>query len=117
MGAVREYNLTIAPGWLAPDGHWRKVWTVNGQTPGPTIECEEGDTLRVNVQNSAPVAITMHFHGQIQRKPWYDGVPGVTQYPILSQGEFSYEFVAEPYGIYWYHSHVSGTYDDGIRGM
>lgn len=43
-------------------------------------------------------------------------MPGVTQWPILPKDRFTYEFLVENYGAFWYHSHTMGTYDDGIRG-
>lgn len=111
------YNLTLATDWLAPDGYWRKVYTINGQSPGPALECNEGDTLRVHVQNHLPFSASIHFHGIEHKKtPWMDGVPGVTQFPILPQDNFTYEFVVRDYGAYWYHTHVADYFEDGIRG-
>lgn len=97
--ATREVNLTVTPKWLAPYGHWRSVYTINGQTPGPLLDGDEGDTFLVHVTNNLPVEITMHFHGIYQKKPWNDGVPGVTQWNILSYGTFTYEWTAEQYGL------------------
>jgi FtsP/CotA-like multicopper oxidase with cupredoxin domain len=34
-----------------------------------------------------------------------DGVAGVTQDAVPIGGEFSYRFVADQVGTYWYHSH------------
>jgi len=46
-----------------------------------------------------------------------DGVPGVTQEPIPSGGNFTYEFsTGSEYGFFWYHSHVRAYYNDAIRG-
>lgn len=99
--AVVEYDLDVSAKWLAPDGHWRKTYAINGQTPGPLIECTQCDTLRVRVHNSLSISISIHWHGQIQRRGWMDGVPGVTQWPILSRDTYEYEFVCEEYGMYW----------------
>ena len=38
----------IAPGMIA------RLWGYNGQSPGPTIECVEGDKLRIFVTNKLP---------------------------------------------------------------
>ncbi|KIW52025.1 hypothetical protein, variant 3 [Exophiala xenobiotica] len=46
-----------------------------------------------------------------------DGVPGVTQFPIPPQGNFTYRFsTGSEYGIYWYHSHFRAYYNDAVRG-
>lgn len=56
---------------------------------------------------------TMHWHGQHNRAtPYMDGVPYVTQCPILPGAKFRYQFVAENAGTHFWHSH-SG--DDNIE--
>ena len=48
---------------------------------------------------------------------WADGVFGVTQCPINSGGSFLHQFNARGQtGTYWYHSHYSLQYCDGLRG-
>lgn len=72
---VREYNLTLQATWTAMDGNPRVVLTINGQSPGPAIEADEGDTLRIQVENKMFVEATMHWHGVFQLdKYWNDGV-------------------------------------------
>ncbi len=48
---------------------------------------------------------------------WMDGVPYVTQCPILPQQTFTYRFLAEPAGTHWYHSHFKNQRLDGLFGM
>lgn len=36
---------------------------VNGQTPGPVLEFNQGNCVVVNVHNKSPYNITVHFHG------------------------------------------------------
>ena len=45
-----------------------------------------------------------------------DGVPFVTQQPIVPGGTFTYEFVATPAGSHMYHSHHNAT-DQVGRGL
>lgn len=56
--------------------------------------------------------------GLVQNGTAYsDGVPGVTQYPILPGGNLTLQFsTAGQYGFFWYHSHTRGYYADGVRG-
>ena len=68
-----------------------------------------------------PVSISeppQHWHGIYQKKSnWADGVTGVTQCPIKPHGSFLHEFNAQNQsGTYWYHSHFSSQYCDGLRG-
>jgi FtsP/CotA-like multicopper oxidase with cupredoxin domain len=98
---VREWNIIaldidieIAPGVFFP------AWTYNGQVPGPTFRCREGDLLRFHFANGSTHPHTIHFHGF--HPPSMDGVE-----PIIQPGEaFTYEFKARPFGVHPYHCHV-----------
>ncbi|KAF2764148.1 putative multicopper oxidase, type 1 [Teratosphaeria nubilosa] len=117
-GQVREYALTLEAAWLALDGNHRQVLTVNGSTPGPAIEVDEGDTLRVNVCNNGFSEATMHWHGIYQSSAyWNDGVPGVTQWPLEPRNCYTYEMkLQNQTGIYFYHGHFGPAFADGQRG-
>merc|ERR1712230_47987 len=118
LGALRSYNFTIHEGDRAPDGVMRKVYLINDQQPGPLIEADEGDDLEIFVQNNLRVEQTIHWHGLLQRgTAEMDGVPGVTQFPIPANGNFTYRFsTASEYGFFWYHSHFRAYYNDAVRG-
>ncbi|KAF8673547.1 hypothetical protein HU200_048630 [Digitaria exilis] len=84
------------------------VAVVNGQLPGPAIEVREGDTVAINVINKSRYNITIHWHGVKQRlNCWADGVPMITQCPILPNHSMTYRFnVTGQEGTLWWHSHV-----------
>lgn len=44
-----------------------------------------------------------------------DGPSGVTNCPIQPGDSYTYQFVANPSGTHWYHSHTDGQYPDGLR--
>ncbi|KAF0358077.1 multicopper oxidase [Gigaspora margarita] len=116
-GNEKVYDLTISRGSNAPDGFKRDMFLINGQFPGPLIECNKGDTLVINVKNELDEDTTIHSHGMFQRgTPWYDGVPGQTQCGIPSKGSLTYKFKVEQSGTYWYHSHSRTQYIEGIIG-
>ena len=48
--------------------------------------------------------VTLHWHG-VDVPNAMDGVAGVTQDAVPVGGEFTYRFVAEQAGTFWYHSH------------
>ncbi|CAI6098433.1 unnamed protein product [Clonostachys chloroleuca] len=116
--AVRKYNLTITNAWRAADGHGRPIFLMNGQSPGPLIEGEEGEEIEVFVDNQLATETTMHWHGVYQvDRPWNDGVPGVTQYSIQPRDNYTYRFtVQQQYGSYFYHGHFGPAFADGQRG-
>ncbi|RCV39284.1 hypothetical protein SETIT_8G211000v2 [Setaria italica] len=84
------------------------VTVVNGQLPGPAIEVTEGDSVAVLLVNKSPYNITIHWHGVKQwLNCWADGVPMVTQRPILPNHNFTYRFnVVGQEGTLWWHAHV-----------
>ncbi|RYO91084.1 hypothetical protein DL766_003352 [Monosporascus sp. MC13-8B] len=92
---------------------------VNGQSPGPLIEANTGDTVRVHVNNlMANWSTTIHGHGIDQKgTTWMDGVMGVSQCGIHPGRSFTYEFrVIDQRGTFWWHAHHSVQYSDGIYG-
>ncbi len=98
---LREYELEakdreieVAPGVFYP------AWTYNGQVPGPTLRCTEGDRVRIKFTNRGSHAHTVHFHGVHPSS--MDGAFEVV-YPGQS---YNYEFDAEPFGLQLYHCHT-----------
>jgi hypothetical protein len=81
-----------------------KCWGYNGQVHGPTLECVEGDRIRIYVTNKLSEATTVHWHGIILPNGM-DGVGGLTQAPIEPGETFKYEFTVWQHGTFMYHSH------------
>ena len=73
----KEFHLVAEPvvRELAP-GMKAHLWGYNGQSPGPTIECVEGDKVRMFVTNRLPEHTTIHWHG-ILLPNGMDGVGGL----------------------------------------
>ncbi|KAF7820365.1 laccase-15-like [Senna tora] len=73
----------------------KKILTVNGKFPGPTLYVTKGETIIVDVYNKANYNITLHWHGVKQpRYPWSDGPEYITQCPI---GEWWKSDISEVY--------------------
>lgn len=80
-------------------------YSINGTTPGPTITAAPGDLVEVHLTNAnVKEGVALHWHG-IDVPNAEDGVAGVTQDAVLPGHSFTYRFVAEDAGTYWYHSH------------
>jgi FtsP/CotA-like multicopper oxidase with cupredoxin domain len=88
----------------------------NGQWPGPTIKVTQGDRVRVVVTNNLKETTGVHFHGVLFDDFFQDGVPFVTQKPIVPGETYTYEFVANNAGSLMYHSHHNAT-DQVGRGL
>lgn len=82
------------------------LWGYNGSAPGPMIEVQEGDRVRIIVENRLPEMTAMHWHG-LEIPNDMDGVPGISQPPIPPGGRFVYEFTLNQNGTYFYHSHLA----------
>ncbi|HEV2064675.1 MAG TPA: copper oxidase, partial [Thermoanaerobaculia bacterium] len=92
------------------------AWGFNGSVPGPTIEVNQGDRVRLVVENRLPEVFTMHWHG-FEIPIEMDGVPGVTQDPIPPGGKFVYEFTLHQHGTFFYHSHMPMQQMMGMIGL
>ena len=91
---AEDREIEVAPGVFYP------AWTYNGQVPGPTIRCTEGDRLRVRFVNKGSHSHSIHFHGIHP-----SGMDGAFE-PVRRGESFVYEFDAEPFGLHLYHCHT-----------
>lgn len=114
----REYRLTATVGEIeVTPGETVETWLYNDQYPGPVVRVEEGERVRITVENDLPDETSVHWHGMaLKNANAMDGVPGVTQPPIAPGDEFVYEFDVAPTGTHWYHSHVGLQLDRGLLG-
>jgi FtsP/CotA-like multicopper oxidase with cupredoxin domain len=88
----------------------------NKQWPGPTIRVNQGDKLRVHFTNNLDETTGIHFHGVEFADFFQDGIPFVTQKPIVPGETYAYEFTAVTAGSLMYHSHHNAT-DQVGRGL
>ena len=137
-----DQNVTISNA-----GHYFDAWTFNGTVPGPTMRMTEGDLVKINVINSEESKQTHSLHMHSIHAAEMDGVSvplpsnsgghlrdvvdnnnnnnnTVTSRDdvyesgmILPGKSFTYEFVAQPYGVYPYHCHVNPIADHINRGL
>jgi FtsP/CotA-like multicopper oxidase with cupredoxin domain len=92
------------------------AWGYNGSVPGPTIEVNEGDRVRIIFRNNLPEATTPHWHG-LEVPIEMDGTPSISQ-PLIYPGEsFTYEFTLNQNGTFFYHSHMSMQEMMGMIGF
>ncbi len=98
-------DLVTRQEMLSVGGRSIPGFTVNGTSPGPEIRARQGQLVEVHLSNeSVADGVTLHWHG-VDMPNAMDGVAGVTQDAVPVGGEFTYRFVANQTGTYWYHSH------------
>ena len=110
---LREFTLVASDDKVKEisPGIFYNVWTFNGTIPGPTLRATEGDLIRINFINNGSKFHTIHTHGI--HKSEMDGVfEG-----IAPGGKFTYEFTAEPFGVFPYHCHIQPLEEHISRGL
>ncbi|WP_022886725.1 multicopper oxidase family protein [Glaciibacter superstes] len=112
-GAVQRFELTAQQQSITlASGANVSAWTY-GSMPGPEIRVTQGDLVEVELRNrDIDAGVTIHWHGY-DVPNGEDGVAGVTQDAVLPGEAFTYRFVADETGTYWYHTHQVSS--DGVK--
>jgi hypothetical protein len=116
-GGTKVFHLVAEPvkrrivPWKTLD-----VWGYNGSCPGPTIQVQQGDRVRIHVENRLPESTSMHWHG-LEVPIEQDGVPYVSQKPIAPGETYTYEFTVHQEGTFFYHAHSAMQEMIGLIGM
>lgn len=112
-----EVTLTArAERFTLPSREAVEGYTLNGSSPGPTLRVVEGQLLQVTLVNdNVSDGVTLHWHG-VDVPNAEDGVAGITQDAVPPGGRWTYRFVAEDPGTYWYHSHQM-SHEQVQRGL
>ncbi|QVM95759.1 multicopper oxidase family protein [Pseudomonas sp. SORT22] len=114
--AGHDYELIAAPLDVElVSGFKTEAWAFGPSAPGTELRVRQGEWLRVRFINHLPVATTIHWHG-IRLPLEMDGVPYVSQLPVLPGEYFDYKFRVPDAGSYWYHPHVNSSEELG-RGL
>ena len=103
---------------VAGFGPLTKVFAYNQKVPGPLLRYNQGDRLRLEVENQLDEPTTVHWHG-LRVPASMDGVPFLSQTPISPGESFLYEFDLHDAGTFWYHPHINSSQQvgKGLRGV
>ncbi|MGW0840950.1 multicopper oxidase family protein [Streptomyces sp. NPDC002787] len=115
-GKAHRLNLTAAPAVLdLGGGTTARSWAFSGQAPGKEIRISAGATLAAELSNQLPdrTPTSIHWHGLALRSDM-DGVPPVTQTAVRAGASFTYRFIADAPGTYFFHPHVGVQLDRGL---
>ncbi len=117
-GSVKDYTLEIVPKDIDyGDGAVWHAWTFNGEVPGPILEVDAGELLRVRVINRHDMVHSFHTHldGYTFENDGSQAniITGQGHEGTLQPGEENtWEFRPRTPGIYYYHTHSA---DKGFR--
>ena len=116
-GGIKVFHLIAEPvkRKIAP---WKTIdaWGYNGSCPGPTIQVQQGDRVRVIYENHLPESSSVHWHG-LEVPIEQDGVPWISQKPVAPGEKFTYEFTVHQEGTFFYHAHSAMQEMIGQIGM
>ena len=113
---VKVFNLVAEPvKQVIIPGRSFDLWGFNGSAPGPTIQANEGDRVRVVFDNHLPEPTGIHWHG-LELPIEMDGVPGIGQKPVMPGERFVYEFPLHQNGTFFYHPHMAMQEMVGMLG-
>ncbi len=115
-GRVKVFHLIAEPVKQSViPGRTFDLWGFNGSAPGPTIQANEGDRVRIIFENRLPEPTGIHWHG-LELPIEMDGVPGVGQQPVKPGERFVYEFDLNQNGTFFYHPHMAMQEMVGMLG-
>ncbi|XP_073149301.1 laccase-17-like [Henckelia pumila] len=109
LSKTRHYTFNIVTQNVTRLCKTKSIVSVNGTLPGPRIVAREGDQVLVKVVNNVANNITIHWHGVRQlRSGWADGPAYVTQCPIQTGKNYTYNFtITGQRGTLLWHAHIS----------
>lgn len=110
-----RYHLYVKDTLVNFSGKSKRAIAVNGQIPMPTLVFTEGDTAEIHVHNQLKESTSLHWHGLFLPNK-EDGVPHLTQMPILPNSTHIYRFPIIQNGTHWYHSHSGLQEQIGMYG-
>lgn len=88
--SVEEKEQEVAPGVR------QRLWTFNGQVPGPTLRGKIGDLFNVTLVNNGTMAHSIDFHAS-------KVAPNVEMRTLKPGEKLVYQYKAEFAGIFYYH--------------
>ena len=117
VDGAKEFRLVAEPvrRQIVP-GRALQVWGYNGSCPGPTIQANQGDRVRIILENRLPESTSIHWHG-LEIPLSMDGTPYISQIPVPPGRTFAYEFTLHQSGTFFYHSHGAMQEMAGLIGL
>jgi nitrite reductase (NO-forming) len=108
---VKEFRIPISHRTIEiADGVEYDGWTFGGTVPGPVIHVRQGDRVRIELVNEAPMAHSIDFHAA--RIPWNEAYRSIGPNDSLS-----FEFTARDPGAFLVHCGTPPVLMHIMQGM
>lgn len=92
------------------------AWEFNGTVPGPTLRVTQGDHVQITLINRNTSSFIHSIHMHSVHPGSMDGVMGQSGM-VFPGTNFTYDFIAQPTGVYPYHCHMSPVEEHISRGL
>ena len=86
-----------------------------GESPFPVLRARAGEEMTAELVNNLQEHTSIHWHG-VRVPNAMDGVPYVTQMPVLPREQFTYVFAPPDPGTFFFHPHCNTVAQLG-RGL
>ena len=116
-GATPDHGLqaSVIDHTLRDGQTTRGMMSFAADGPPPVLRLRRGEKTTIDVTNNLDEPTTVHWHG-LRIPNHQDGVPYLTQWPIMQGETARYSFAAPDAGTFWYHPHCNTLQQMG-RGM
>jgi FtsP/CotA-like multicopper oxidase with cupredoxin domain len=114
LGSSEMLEAREQPLVLRQTGAPTPAW-VYGETPFPVLRARAGQEMRAELVNNLAEHTSIHWHG-VRVPNAMDGVPYVTQMPVLPREQFAYSFAPPDPGTFFFHPHCNTVAQLG-RGL
>ncbi|RLN90182.1 hypothetical protein BBJ28_00026875, partial [Nothophytophthora sp. Chile5] len=118
VATLMRYDWNVTPYHAVYDGVSVDAYGIN-DGPGyeAVIEVTLGDEVEVHLTNLLDNATCLHWHGLKELGTQdMDGVSGLTQCYLETNGTAVYHFTPDKAGTFWWHSHDGTQYIFGLCG-
>ncbi len=115
-GGVADLELVAQATRGTLPGGPAELLTYNGRSPGPLLEVNAGDRVRLRLRNELKQPTNLHFHG-LHIPP--TGTADNVFLTVPPGGSFSYAFTLakdHPAGLFYVHPHQHGLSADQVFG-
>ncbi|AFY30444.1 multicopper oxidase family protein [Cyanobium gracile] len=115
-GGVADLELVAQATRGTLPGSPPELLTYNGRSPGPLLEVNAGDRVRLRLRNELKQPTNLHFHG-LHIPP--TGTADNVFLSVPPGGSFSYAFTLakdHPAGLFYVHPHQHGLSADEVFG-
>jgi FtsP/CotA-like multicopper oxidase with cupredoxin domain len=114
LGPDTTLSAVEHPLTLGDNGAPTPTW-LYGNTPFPVLRARAGEEMRANLVNNLQEHTSIHWHG-VRVPNAMDGVPYMTQMPVLPREQFTYAFSPPDPGTFFFHPHCNTVTQLG-RGL